>query len=167
VATLFEKWYQQTGWSFLTNTVYLDLMIVFGALGLVGWPQTARMIRSQILSLRERDYVLAAQTVGCSNGRIIKNYLIPNGLSPVIVNLTLGFAGAMISESSLSYLGIGIRPPGASWGAMIADNLQYWRSEPHLVAVPGIVLAIVTLGINFLGDGLNDALNPRSDNKVI
>ena len=167
LSNLFEKWYQQTGWGFLTNTVYLDLMIVFGALGLVGWPQTARMIRSQILSLRERDYVLAAQTVGCPNRRIIWSYLIPNGLSPVIVNLTLGFAGAMISESSLSYLGIGIRPPGASWGAMIADNLQYWRTEPHLVAVPGIVLAIVTLGINFLGDGLNDALNPRSDNKVV
>jgi peptide/nickel transport system permease protein len=72
----------------------------------------------------------------------------------------------MLAEASLSYLGIGIRPPGASWGAMIADNMQYWRIHPHLVAAPGIILAIVTLSINFLGDGLNDALNPRSGRVV-
>jgi ABC-type dipeptide/oligopeptide/nickel transport system permease subunit len=87
--------------------------------------------------------------------------LVPNALGPVIIAITVGFGEAMLLESSLSYLGIGIQPPGASWGQMISESLDQWRYSPHLVAVPGIVLAIAVLGFNLLGDGLNDALDPR------
>ena len=87
---------------------------------------------------------------------------MPNAVGPIIVAFTAGFGGAMLAESSLSYLGVGIRPPGASWGSMINESLVGWRMHPHLVAMPGIVLAICVFAFNMFGDGLNDALNPRS-----
>ena len=167
VANAMQDLYMKTHWEFLLNTVYVDFFLVFGALALIGWPGTARLIRGQILSIRERDYIMAAQALGLPTSRIMLNHLMPNAIGPVIVSVTFGFAGAMIAESSLSYLGVGIKPPGASWGQMISSSMKYWRVYPHLVVIPGIVLGIVTLGINFLGDGLNDALNPRSSSSVI
>jgi ABC-type dipeptide/oligopeptide/nickel transport system permease subunit len=119
------------------------------------------LIRGQILSLREREYVHAARAVGVSFLRILLRHVVPNALGPVVVAATFGFSGAMVMEASLSYLGIGIQPPAASWGAMINDSLLDWRYRPWLVVVPATTLAIAALGINFLGDGLNDALNPR------
>ena len=92
---------------------------------------------------------------------ILLRYLIPNALGPVIVAVTFGFASAIVAESALSFLGVGVQPPQASWGTMILDNALSWRYRPWLVAVPGFTIGIVSLGINFLGDGLNDALNPR------
>jgi ABC-type dipeptide/oligopeptide/nickel transport system permease subunit len=89
-------------------------------------------------------------------------HIVPNALGPIIVAATFGFSNAMILEASLSYLGIGIQPPAASWGAMINDNLHQWRIRPYLVLMPAVVLGVATLAINFLGDGLNDALNPRA-----
>ena len=151
----------QTGWRFLTNTVYVDYLIVFSALSLISWPGEARLIRGQILSLREQDYVLAARSVGATNKQIMLRHLVPNSLGPVIVSFTFSMSSAMILEASLSYLGIGIQPPGASLGSMINRSMPSWRTWPHLIAIPAIVLGIVTLAINFLGDGLNDALNPR------
>lgn len=151
----------QTGWRFLTNTVYVDYLIVFSALSLISWPGEARLIRGQILSLREQDYVLAARSVGATNRQIMLKHLVPNSLGPVIVSFTFSMSSAMILEASLSYLGIGIQPPGASLGSMINRSMPSWRTWPHLIAIPAIVLGIVTLAINFLGDGLNDALNPR------
>ena len=151
----------QTGWRFLTNTVYVDYLIVFSALSLISWPGEARLIRGQILSLREQDYVLAARSVGATNKQIMLKHLVPNSLGPVIVSFTFSMSSAMILEASLSYLGIGIQPPGASLGSMINRSMPSWRTWPHLIAIPAIVLGIVTLAINFLGDGLNDALNPR------
>ncbi len=151
----------QTGWRFLTNTVYVDYLIVFSALSLISWPGEARLIRGQILSLREQDYVLAARAVGATNKQIMLKHLVPNSLGPVIVSFTFSMSSAMILEASLSYLGIGIQPPGASLGSMINRSMPSWRTWPHLIAIPAIVLGIVTLAINFLGDGLNDALNPR------
>ncbi|MXX25443.1 MAG: ABC transporter permease [Caldilineaceae bacterium SB0668_bin_21] len=151
----------QTGWRFLTNTVYVDYLIVFSALSLISWPGEARLIRGQILSLREQDYVLAARAVGATNKQIMLRHLVPNSLGPVIVSFTFSMSSAMILEASLSYLGIGIQPPGASLGSMINRSMPSWRTWPHLIAIPAIVLGIVTLAINFLGDGLNDALNPR------
>ncbi len=153
--------YKQTGWRFLTNTVYVDYLIVFSALSLISWPGEARLIRGQILSLREQDYVLAARSLGATTKQIILKHLIPNALGPIIVSFTFSMSGAMILEASLSYLGIGIQPPGASLGSMINRSMPTWRNWPHLIAIPAIVLGIVTLAINFLGDGLNDALNPR------
>lgn len=150
-----------TGLTFLTDTLLADYVVVLGALGLTLWTGYARLIRGQILSLRERDFVLAARAIGAPPRRIILHHLIPNAIGPVIIAITVGFGEAMLLESSLSYLGIGIQPPGASWGQMISESLDQWRYAPHLVAVPGIVLAIAVLGFNLLGDGLNDALDPR------
>jgi peptide/nickel transport system permease protein len=152
---------KQTHWGILSNTIYLDYLIVFGALALISWPGYARLIRGQILSLREQDFVQAARAIGAPARRIMLRHLIPNALGPVIVAFTFGMSSAMILEASLSFLGIGIQPPGASLGAMINAAMASWQRYPHLIAVPGVVLGIVTLGINFLGDGLNDALNPR------
>jgi peptide/nickel transport system permease protein len=152
---------KQTHWKFLDNTVYLDYFIVFGALALISWPGYARLIRGQILSLREQDFVVAARSIGATTRKIMLKHLIPNAMGPIVVSFTFGMSSAMILEASLSYLGIGIQPPGASLGEMINSAMASWGRYPHLIAVPGIVLGVVTLGINFLGDGLNDALNPR------
>jgi ABC-type dipeptide/oligopeptide/nickel transport system permease subunit len=138
------------------------LIVVFGALSLIQWPNYARLIRGQILSLRKLPYIESAHVVGATENRIIFSHLIPNAMGPVIVAVTFGFAGAIIAESALSFLGVGVQPPQASWGNMINDNALSWRYRPWLVAVPGVTIALVSLGINFLGDGLNDALNPRT-----
>ncbi len=161
VQSALEDLGQSTGLKFLSNSVIIDYVIVFGALSLVGWPGMARLIRGQILSLRSRDYVMAARALGIGTRGILLRHLIPNALGPIVVSLTVGFGGAMLAESSLSYLGIGIQPPGASWGRMISESLGRWRYAPHLVLAPGLTLAVVIFAFNFLGDGLNDALNPR------
>jgi ABC-type dipeptide/oligopeptide/nickel transport system permease subunit len=158
--------YAETGFPLFADTSWLDLLVVFGGLSLVGWPGYARLIRGQILSLREEQYVLAARSVGMSPAKIALRHLMPNAIGPVIVVMTFNLSGAMIAESSLSYLGIGIMPPQASWGNMISSNIGSWSYRPWLVAAPAITLAIVTLGVNFLGDGLNDALNPKSSRSI-
>ena len=162
---VFSNLYAQTKWRFLTNTVYLDYLIVFSALSVISWPGEARLIRGQILSLREQDFVLAARAVGATTRQIMLKHLVPNAMGPVIVSFTFSMSSAMILEASLSYLGIGIQPPGASVGSMINRSMSTWRTWPHLIAIPAIVLGIVTLAINFLGDGLNDALNPRQSGR--
>lgn len=161
-----QSLYEQYGWALFEDTTWLDLVVVFGGLSLISWPGYARLIRGQIFSLREQDYVLAAQAVGVPGWRIAMRHLMPNALGPVIVSLTFNLGGAMVLESSLSYLGIGVMPPRASWGNMISSNLGSWSYRPWLVAVPSVVLAVVTLGFNFLGDGVNDALNPQSSKAV-
>ena len=128
----------------------------------MGWGPIARLVRGQILSLRAQDFILSAEAVGVQTPRIVLRHLLPNALGPVIVAATAGFGSIVLAESSLSFLGIGIQPPGASWGAMITENLGVWRERPHLVAVPGITLSIIVFAANFLGDGLNDALNPQA-----
>jgi peptide/nickel transport system permease protein len=144
------------------STVYLDYLVVFGSLSVVSWYGIARLIRGQILSLRATDYVTAARSIGVPERRIIFRHLVPNAIGPVIVSLSASFGGAMLAESSLSYLGMGIQPPGASWGAMIHTSMQQWRYHPHLALMPGFVLFLAVLSANFIGDGLNDALNPRT-----
>ena len=157
VATLQTK----TQWGFLDETIYLDYLIMFGALSLVGWAGYCRLIRGQILSLRERDFIRAVVALGVPNRGVIRRHLIPNSMGPIMVSLTLSVGGVMLSEASLSFLSLGIQPPGASWGNMINEGRTVWRTSPHLVAIPGITLAIVVFGFNFLGDGINDAMNPR------
>jgi peptide/nickel transport system permease protein len=149
------------GSEWLSRSAMIDYITVFGALAMVGWPYYARLIRGQILTLRETDYIEAERMMGASTWRIIKSHLLPNAIGPVIIAVSAAFGGAMLLESSLSFLGIGIRPPGASWGNMISESLVTWRQQPFLLAMPGIVLSIVVLAFSFLGDGLNDALNPR------
>ncbi|MCX6050259.1 MAG: ABC transporter permease [Chloroflexi bacterium] len=158
--------YEQTHFPLFADTTWLDLLIVFGGLAFVQWPSYARLIRGQILSLRNEQYVQAAQSVGVSEITIALRHLLPNALGPVIVNMTFNLSSAMAAEAALSYLGVGVMPPQASWGNMIQSNIGSWSYRPWLVAVPALTLAIVTLGINFLGDGLNDALNPKSSKAI-
>lgn len=162
VGRLMTSLHDRTGWGFLTNTVYVDYVIVFGLLSLIMWETYARLARGQVLSLRQADYVIAAEALGGNARHIMLRHLIPNALSPLIVAFTFGMSGAMTLEASLSFLGIGIQPPGASLGSMISSAMTSWRQYPHLIAIPALVLGVITLAINFLGDGLNDALNPKS-----
>lgn len=154
-----------TGWEFLRSTVYVDYVVVFGLLSLIMWETYARLSRGQVLSLRQADFVVAAEALGAPPRHVMFRHLMPNTLSPLIVAFTFGMSGAMTLEASLSFLGIGIQPPGASLGSMISSAMNSWRQYPHLIAIPALVLGIITLAINFLGDGLNDALNPRNSEK--
>jgi len=153
--------YTKTQWGILKETIFLDYLMVFGALALVNWAGTARLIRGQILSLKEQDFIRAVYALGVPGRQIITRHLVPNSMAPIMVSLSIGVGGAMLAESSLSFLGLGIQPPGASWGNMISENLLTWRQYPHLVAMPGITLAVAVFGFNFLGDGINDAMNPK------
>ncbi len=157
----FIRLYEWTGVEIFRSRLLGDYLVVFGAIALVAWPGMARLVRGQVLSLKHAEFVEAARASGASTFWIISRHTLPNVLGPVIVSVTVGFGAAMLLESGLSYLGVGIQPPGASWGAMINENLDKWRYTPHLVLVPGAVLAIVIFAFNFFGDGLNDALNPR------
>lgn len=139
-----------------------DFIVVIGALSFVGWPGLARLVRGQILSLREREFVEAAHAVGVKDWRIILRHVLPNALPPIIVAVSLSMGGAILAETSLSFLGIGIQPPNASWGTTILENYLFWRTRPYMILVPGAVLAIVVLAFNFLGEGLNEALNPKT-----
>lgn len=153
--------YNQTGWGILKETIFLDYIILFGALAMVNWSGIARLIRGQVLSLREQEFIRAEVALGMPRWVVIRRHLIPNAMAPVIVVMSLSVGSVMLSESSLSFLGLGIQPPGASWGNMIQNNLALWRIHPWLVAIPGVTLSIAVFGFNFLGDGLNDALDPR------
>ena len=160
-----EEIYQRTHWPIFSNSIYGSYIVVFLSLALIFWPHYARLIRGQVLSLREREYVMAARAVGVPMRRILIAHLVPNAIGPVIVAAALGACDNIVLESSLSFLGVGIQPPGASWGSMISSNLQRWIYRPHLVIVPAIVLAVSALGLAFLGNGLNDALDPRRREK--
>ncbi len=141
---------------------FADFIVVIAALSFVGWPGLARLVRGQFLQLREREFIESARATGARDLRIIFRHLLPNALPPIIVAISLGMGGAILAETSLSFLGIGIQPPNASWGSTIDDNYLFWRTRPEMIIVPGAVVAIVVLAFNFLGDGLNEALNPKT-----
>ncbi len=162
IGRLAQSIYDAIHWEAMKDPVLLDYLIVFGVLGLVSWAGTGRLVRGQVLSLREKEFIEAQHAIGAPTRWIIVRHLIPNVLGSVIVAASFTFGGAMLAESSLSFLGIGIRPPGASWGTMIASSIGNWRSDPHLILMPGIVLSLAVLSFNFIGDALNDALNPRA-----
>lgn len=146
---------------FWRNTIWVDFSLVFGSLALIKWPKAARLIRGQILSIRNKNYVVAARAIGVPTPRILTAYVIPNAIGPIIVSFSATLGEAMVLESSFSFLGVGVRPPIPSWGNMISDGLRVWQLYPHVLAAPALVLAVVTIAFSFLGDGLNDALNPR------
>jgi ABC-type dipeptide/oligopeptide/nickel transport system permease subunit len=158
-------WVRAIGLIGLAKSGYVDYLVVIFALGLVGWPGLARLVRGQILSLKEQEFIVGARAIGASAWRIMFRHLLPNALPPLIVAISMGIGGIILSESTLSLLGIGLQPPNPSWGAMIYSNYRYWRTRPHLVIVPGLVLAAVVFAFNFLGDGLNEALNPHLDQR--
>lgn len=131
------------------------------AMALTGWVDMARLVRGQVLQLKEQEYVLAAKTLGASSGRIIAKHLIPNTLGPIIVRLTLNIPGAIFTEAFLSYIGLGIRLPLASWGSLATDGTTYLQNAPWLMIFPALLISVTMLAFNILGDGLRDALDPR------
>jgi oligopeptide transport system permease protein len=137
------------------------LLGVFIALGLVSWLTVARLVRGQVLSLKEKEFVEAARMTGATNRRIISRHLLPNTLAPVIVAATFGIPGAIATEAGLSFLGLGVRPPLPSWGILIAEGVRNMRAFPHELLFPAVVLAVTLVCFNFLGDGLRDALDPK------
>jgi peptide/nickel transport system permease protein len=156
-----EDQYLKTFNPIFRQTFWVDFVLVFGVLALVQWPGYARLIRGQVLSIRNKNYIMAARALGLPQNRIITRYIIPNVLGPVIVSVSAGLGTAMVLESAFSFLGIGVNPPIPSWGNMISNGLRVWHHSPHLLAAPAIVLGVMTIAFNFLGDGLNDAMNPR------
>jgi len=141
------------------------LLIVFVAIGLTSWVTVARLVRGQLMALKETEFVEAARAVGVSDRKIVTRHLLPNGIGPIIVAVTLGIPGAILAEATLAYIGVGVQPPRASWGSLIAEGQKYIRSEPHLVFFPAIAIALALIGFTFLGDGLRDALDPKLKGK--
>ncbi len=147
----------------------LVLSTVFGpslrnvvlVIGCTVWASYARVVRAEVLSLRERDFMLAARAAGASHKRIILRHLIPNAIGPVIILASLAVGGIIILESALSFLGLGVQRPTASWGTMLSDGRDFLRNYPHIAIAPGIAIALTVLAFNLVGDGLRDALDPR------
>lgn len=131
------------------------------ALATIGWVGYARLVRGQVLKVREMEYVTAAKALGARSPRVIVLHVLPNVINPVIVMATLGLAGAILSEAALSFLGLGVQPPTPSWGAMLTSGRQYLGLANHLAIYPGIAIMLAVMGLNFLGDGLIDALDPK------
>jgi peptide/nickel transport system permease protein len=132
------------------------------ALALGGWVGYARLVRGQVLAAREREFVEAARALGASDLRIIVHHILPNIIQPVIVQSAIGMAGAILAEATMSFLGLGVPPPTASWGAMLNDGRGYLFSAPHLVVFPAVAVMLAVLSFNFIGDALRDYLDPRS-----
>ncbi|MBD8068447.1 oligopeptide ABC transporter permease [Bacillus sp. PS06] len=133
-------------------------------IGLLGWPSIARLVRGSVLSIKEMDYVKAAVALGYSTPKIVFQHILPNCLAPILVNATFGIASAIILEASLSFLGMGVQPPTASWGNMLneAQSLTVLSTQPWLWIPPGVMILLAVLSINFMGDGLRDAMDPKS-----
>jgi peptide/nickel transport system permease protein len=138
----------------LTNVVF--------ALASIGWVGYARLVRGQVLKVRELEYVQAARALGASTTRILMRHVVPAALPALIVQATLGMGGAILAEASLSFLGLGVQPPTPSWGTMLNFGRAHLLDAPHLTIFPGLAIAVLVLGFNFLGDGLRDALDPTA-----
>ena len=132
------------------------------ALSLGGWVGYARLVRAQVLAAREKEYVEAARAVGASDSRILVRHILPNIIQPVIVQAAIGMAGAILAEATMSFLGLGVPPPTASWGTMLNDGRVYLFEAPHLVLFPAVAVMLAVLSFNFIGDALRDYLDPRS-----
>jgi ABC-type dipeptide/oligopeptide/nickel transport system permease subunit len=134
---------------------------VFLVLVLLGWTTIARVVRGEVLSQRSRDYVQAARALGVGDGAIIVRHLLPNCLAPILVAATIGVGGNMVAEAGLSFLGLGAQAPAISWGSMLAEGQTFLASAPWVAVFPGLALMLAVLGVNLLGDGLRDLLDPR------
>jgi peptide/nickel transport system permease protein len=144
--------------AFLTPSI-VNIMIV---IGLTSWMSVTRLVRAEFLSLTEREFVQASRTLGAKDGRLIFRHLLPNSLTPIIVSAVLGIAGAVLMESGLSFLGLGVQAPQASWGNILTDGKEYIQFAWWLSLFPGLAILITVLGYNLLGEGLRDALDPKS-----
>ena len=148
---------------FITAVVGPSLTNVVFALTATGWTGYARLTRAQVLTLRQLEYVQAAKVLGAGHGRILFRHVLPNALGPLLIQATFAVPGIILAEASLSFLGLGVPPGTPSWGALVDQGTQYLLVAPHVALFPGLALAIVVLGFNFLGDALRDALDPKGE----
>lgn len=139
-----------------------SVVVIVVIIGITSWMYLARIIRANFLSLKEREFVLAAHTTGTSNLSIIFSHILPNSIAPIVVSATLGVANAIISEAYISFLGLGVQPPTATWGNMLEGAYNYIETAPWLWIFPGSLIVLTVLSINFVGDGLRDALDPHA-----
>ena len=139
----------------------MTIGVIVIVLGLLSWMTTSRLVRATFLSLKNREFVEAARCIGASDRRIIVRHILPNSLAPIIVAATLGVAAAIIAESTLSFLGLGIQPPTPSWGNMLNHATTDMAKAPWIAIFPGFFIFLAVVSINFIGDGLRDALDPR------
>lgn len=142
-----------------------SLVNVVLALSVIGWVGYARLVRGQVLRIREFEYVQAARALGARTPRVLLRHVLPGTLPAVLVQATLGMAGAVIAEAALSFLGLGVQPPTPSWGTMLNGGRTHLLDAPHLTIFPGLAIALLVLGLNFLGDGLRDAIDPRRERR--
>jgi ABC-type dipeptide/oligopeptide/nickel transport system permease subunit len=138
-----------------------SVAVVFLVLGAIGWAGVARLVRGEILKIREQEFAQAATAIGAPGIRVVVRHLLPGALGPLIVAGTLGVGGNILTEAWLSFLGIGARPPLPSWGTMITEGQAYFLSKPWVCIAPGLAILLVVLGFNLLGDGIRDRLDPR------
>jgi len=143
--------------AFLEQSIWYIMIII----GLTGWMGVARLVRAEVLSIRERDYVMAVRALGASDMRIIFRHILPNAMSPVLVSATLGVAGAILTESALSFLGIGVPPPTPSWGNILTSGKDYIEFAWWLTLYPGLAITVTVLAYYLVGEGIRDALDPR------
>jgi len=136
-------------------------LLIVTAIAITSWMRTARVVRGEVLTLKEREYVLAARSIGTPPRRLIIRHILPNVLSPVMVSATLMIATAIITESAVSFLGMGFPPDFPTWGRLVADGVDYMQDYPSRSMLPGIFISLVVLSVNYIGDGLRDALDPR------
>ncbi len=148
------------GLCYLDVTLERGLVSMFLVIGIVSWTGIARVVRGQVLALKEREFVEAALAVGCSHARIIWRHILPNVLPTIIVLSTMSTAGTILLDAGLSYLGIGVPPPTPSWGTMISDGQSYFMVAPHFAIAPGVAIVLTVVGFNLLGQGLQDVLDP-------
>lgn len=136
-------------------------ILIVTAIGLTNWMPTARIVRGDVLALKEREFILAAKSIGTTHRKIISRHILPNILSPILVSATLGIANAIITESALSFLGLGFPPDFPTWGRLLADATDYLQQAPERVFWPGLAISLTVLCVNYMGDGLRDALDPK------
>jgi peptide/nickel transport system permease protein len=144
------------------RTLSGSVVVIIVIIGATSWMYLARIVRAEFLSLKEREFILAARATGTSNFDIIFLHILPNTFAPIIVSSTLSVANAILSEAYISFLGLGVQPPTATWGNMLDNSVKYLDSAPWLWFFPGMLILLTVLSINFLGDGMRDALDPRS-----
>jgi peptide/nickel transport system permease protein len=147
---------------FLGRTFSGSVIVIIAIIGMTSWMYLARIVRADFLSLKEREFIQAAHCVGARNVSIIFRHILPNTMAPIIVSSTLSVANAIISEAYISFLGLGVQPPTATWGNMLDGAYNYLESAPWLWIFPGLLIVLTVMSINFLGDGLRDALDPTS-----
>lgn len=150
------------GWNPETVKKTTNLIPLFVAIGALGWLTMARMARAQVISIKNLEYIEAARSLGLSHGKILIRHIMPNMLGPIIVYTTLTVPGFILYEASLSYLGLGVEAPNSSWGILLKDGANYMETHPRLLIIPSILFSLTLFALNFLGDGLRDALDPKA-----